>query len=495
MTVKPVGPPFSPGPTERSSSAGPAVVAKRLAIVAVAVIAAWPMLVAAQMAMAIVSVLSTLVTGEPIRGLINAIFLGGISGLFSGSAIALLRSLVPRWREWRRQAREAVEHATDEAFDERLAEGINASWWFHVLFAAGIGLVTGAIGAAGGVSGLFQFLDGSGSALLTNHAYPMATLLGGGFGGPGGDNGWALVFFVVVIVLLLLVFALAATVAAHILVLLAAGVAGMVREGAKEKVLHMVKAEPLRREAGPSRGEKERAPLTVSLVRGLGAGIVTALVHGLITGWEARVAEAKPPRDESLDPSAPASTVPTAPASEFKRHSDDWTLSLNSATCTDPCCAGSACVNGRWRDCASGFTCVPGDCGKGFDPGQPWNLILSAVIQEGGVSACDSELRSASVCFANAEQPTCVPIADPCEHRGRATVTVAITTEDLIARPMEIVIRRGEDVVARRSGILYPRGLLRSALCVGARLRGFEASADQTPVERIKFFLEPRRTP
>jgi hypothetical protein len=177
--------------------------------------------------------------------------------------------------------------------------------------------------------------------------------------------------------------------------------------------------------------------------------------------------------------------------------SNDWTKLLSSAECPAPCSAGSACKTSDTGDtsCASGFTCIPGTVRAGFAMGQRWNLVLSRVSEPdaGAPNVCGTGLRSATVCFGNTRPATCVPIADACDHSGRATVKVPITTEDLLFRPMTIEVRDRGRVLAHRARILYPRGLKRRALCVGGKLDGFSNEADnENPVGTVWFYLEPR---
>jgi hypothetical protein len=109
------------------------------------------------------------------------------------------------------------------------------------------------------------------------------------------------------------------------------------------------------------------------------------------------------------------------------------------------------------------------------------------------LEACGNpEVRSASVCFGNTRPARCVAIADTCAPDGGDRVAVRVTTEDLLKRAMTVEVRRGDSVIAHRTGVPYPSGLTRRALCIGGKLEGFvDDSSGRTPVARIKFWIEP----
>jgi hypothetical protein len=446
---------------------------------------------AVRVLLAIASVLSTFFGSEgPLPGLWRALVLGGVSGACAGVAIAVVRVVLARRGQ---PVRQAAEKGTDKALEERLLEGMDARFWAHVAFAIAVGFVTGAVDAAGGIRGLFPLWDGSAGGSLHADALPAAVLLGGGFGGAGGGSFWALAFFVLVVVILSLLVAVAAAVGSHLVVMVVGGLANTVREGAKEGILGLMEEEVEDEENG---GRKKRKPFVAALARGFAVGAATGLVHGIFTAGEAAGGSSQAASNSPEPAPAPAPVpVATDAGSQAAAAPDDWTRSLTSETCPEPCCAGSACA-GNPEDCTpAAFTCIPGECEWGFQRGQRWNLVLYRIVASGGERACDpqSPLSSASVCLEDTDPPACVPIAESCK-RGKATTKIPIVTEDLIHTPHAVVIRDGDNVIARRSGILYPRGLKRTALCRGAILRGFEKTGE-TGVETITFLLEPRREP
>jgi hypothetical protein len=166
---------------------------------------------------------------------------------------------------------------------------------------------------------------------------------------------------------------------------------------------------------------------------------------------------------------------------------------LTAASCPAPCSGGTACASSGHRACASGFTCIPGARTYVLDPGVHFRLVVSAVLLAGHVRACGEALPGGKVCIRPASAPTttCVSLAEACDNEDRAKTAIDVTTEDLTDDPLWIEIRNRDDrTVATRTGPLFPAGLRRSALCLGARAADFTTAAGPD-VEALTFFLAP----
>src|SRR5205823_3130241 len=110
----------------------------------------------------------------------NNLILSGFAGIFAGAAIAVLRSI--------RKKKGHSESFVSALFGGGLTRtDFGAAYWGHVLLGGSIGF---AIGAINGASGTISFLHSTQdvAAAFSYQQFAIVTLLGGGFGGPGGTD-------------------------------------------------------------------------------------------------------------------------------------------------------------------------------------------------------------------------------------------------------------------------------------------------------------------
>jgi hypothetical protein len=161
----------------------------------------------------------------------------------------------------------------------------------------------------------------------------------------------------------------------------------------------------------------------------------------------------------------------------------------------EQCKAGSAtCYH-----CPSGLSCIPGACSEALKPGEPWNLHISAIGEDGPNPSKDTcqSLKGAWVRLkvSGTEDWTDVPLADPCSHRGRAERGIPIVTEDLTGIGLDVEIHDGSadgPLLAWAYALKNTRGFRRKALCSGMKLGPLQSTRGSS-IAYFTFFLDGRR--
>jgi hypothetical protein len=119
---------------------------------------------------------------------------------------------------------------------------------------------------------------------------------------------------------------------------------------------------------------------------------------------------------------------------------------------------------------------------------------VSLVLLKKGVTACAKPtFADGAVCLrpASSGATTCVPIAESCGNDGRSTTFATVTTDDLVHGGIAVDVKSNTGAnMASRRGALYPDGLQRPAICIGARIGAFTGWT----VETLTFYLSPTGT-
>lgn len=210
--------------------------------------------------------------------------------------------------------------------------------------------------------------------------------------------------------------------------------------------------------------------------------------------------------DDGASTPAPAPTTPAQPSRSASPSAGAW----QGATCEDPCCGGAVCkvtsANSERPGCKAGslycdrcpsrLTCIPGACTTLLAPGETWEIHASYVAGGTIHNDCQPPYIAAAACLrpTGTVDWTCLSIAEACAHEGRSEQSLAVTTDDLVTRGLDIEVRdggAGGQVIARRYGARYAHGVTRRALCSGLKFDELVSSTG-SPIDTFAYILEPR---
>jgi hypothetical protein len=237
--------------------------------IGVAVVSVWGLVCAARITLSGLSLLiDTLTNGGP-ADIVRALVLNGIGGVLGGVAVVVLRS-------WARKSGHLSQSFVSALFNKGLAAPrLDGIFLGRVLIGGIVGFLVGLANGAAGFISFPQFLSESGGTeVFHNTVYPIVTFLGGGFGGPGGTDFWALLFLLVVIVAAAL---LIGVLAGFLLHLVLAGVGGTIKGGTKAYVTKILTER--------TKGEKieESHPIRAGMTRGLFIGLIVGILESIFT--------------------------------------------------------------------------------------------------------------------------------------------------------------------------------------------------------------------
>src|SRR6266404_1368628 len=237
--------------------------------IGVAVVSVWGLVCAARITLSGLSLLiDTLTNGAP-ADVMKTLVLNGMGGVLGGVAIVVLRS-------WARKSGHLSQSFVSALFNKGLAApALDGIFLGRVLIGGIVGFLVGMANGAAGFINFPQFLSESGGTeVFHNTVYPIVAFLGGGFGGPGGTDFWALLFLIVVIIAAALLMGFLAGFLLHVVL---AGVGGTIKGGTKAYVTKILTERTV--------GEKmeESHPIRAGVTRGLLIGLIVGTLESIFT--------------------------------------------------------------------------------------------------------------------------------------------------------------------------------------------------------------------